>query len=364
MVFLAVRDLRRTHRRFLLVGLVVALVAVLSTVLTGLADGLVRDGTSGLRALPVTHLAFAPHAESVFSRSTLDGDAAAAWAAAPGVEATPIGVSFVNAARAGGGPSIELALFGVAGDGFLAERTAAPAPLPALDGLVLAEELRDEGVAVGDRYRVGGSDTALPVLGFTFAGSYGHVPIAYTSLEQWQSIMYGNDPRGRFSALALRLPGGADAAAVDRAAGTETVTKEASYAGSPGFTAETATMTLIRGFLLAISALIVGAFFTVLTVQRTRQIGLLKALGASSGYVLRDGIAQIAIVVLAATAAGAALGAAIVAALDGGPVPVELSLSGVLTSGGLLVACGIGGSLVAFRRITRVEPAVALGVEA
>ncbi len=160
-MFLAVRDLRRTHRRFLLVGLVVALVAVLSTVLTGLADGLVRDGTSGLRALPVTHLAFAPHAESVFSRSTLDGDAAAAWAAAPGVEATPIGVSFVNAARVGGGPSIELALFGVAGDGCLAERTAAPAPLPALDGLVLAEELRDEGVAVGDRYRVGGSDTAL-----------------------------------------------------------------------------------------------------------------------------------------------------------------------------------------------------------
>ena len=59
-MFLAWRDLRRTWRRFLLVGLVVVLVAVLSTVLAGLADGLVRDGTSGLRALPYTHLALEP----------------------------------------------------------------------------------------------------------------------------------------------------------------------------------------------------------------------------------------------------------------------------------------------------------------
>ena len=70
-MFLAWRDLRRTWRRFLLVGAVVALVAVLSTVLAGLADGLVRDGTSGVRALPYTDLAMEPGAAAVFSRSTV-----------------------------------------------------------------------------------------------------------------------------------------------------------------------------------------------------------------------------------------------------------------------------------------------------
>ena len=135
----------------------------------------------------------------------------------------------------------------------------------------------------------------LPVLGFTFAGSYGHVAIAFTSLATWQSITYGNDARGRFSAVALRLPAGTDVAAVDRGGrhrGRDR--RHEAYDGSPGFTAETATMTLIRGFLLVISALIVGAFFTVLTVQRTRQIGLLKAMGASNAYVLRDGLGQMA----------------------------------------------------------------------
>lgn len=368
-MFLALRELRRTWRRFVLVAMVVALVSVLSTVLTGLANGLVTDGISGLRALPLTHLAFAPGSDATFSRSTLGPEALESWKREPDVKATPIGVSFVNAAAVGGGPSIDLALFGVTSDSFLyrsAHRSSDPAgsggPGP-LNGLVLSRELEGQGVEVGDRYRLSGTGESLPVTGFTFSGTYGHVPIAYTDLGVWQESVYGSDPGGRYSAIALRLPSGFDIAAADRRAGTDTLTRTAAYQGSPGFTAETTTMTLIRTFLLVISALIVGAFFTVLTIQRTRQIGLLKAMGASSSYVLRDGIGQIAAVVVLATVAGALAGAGIIAILGRGDVPIELTVPGVVRSAGLLIASGVIGSLFAFRRVTRVEPAIALGVE-
>lgn len=363
-MFLAVRDLRRSWRRFVLVGTVVALVGVLSTVLAGLADGLVRDGTSGLRALPYTHLAFQPGSQAVFSRSTLDQSALRAWQNVEGVEASPVGVSFVNAKSTRGGPSEDLALFGVPADSFLVRRPEARAALAGKPGIVLASEVRKDGVKVGDRYAVAGSGVTLPVLGFTFAGSYGHVPIGYVSLATWQSIAYGNDPHGRFSAIALHLHGRVDTAAADKAAGTELKTKVQSYDGSPGFTAETATMTLIRAFLLVISALIVGAFFTVLTVQRTRQIGLLKAMGASSGYVMRDGLAQMTAVVVVAAGVGAGIGTGLIALLRSGPVPVALQARTILGSTVLLIVTGVVGSLVPFRRITRVEPAIALGVEA
>jgi putative ABC transport system permease protein len=365
-VFLAWRDLRRTWRRFLLVGAVVALVAVLSTVLAGLADGLVRDGTSGVRALPYTNLAMEPGAAAVFSRSTVTADDADAFAAIPDVEASPVGVSFVNAASLDGGASLDLALFGVPAGSFLADRGDAQDALAGPPGLVLSSEFADKGVRLGDRYRLGGSDVELPVVGFTIAGSYGHVPIAFTSLATWQSINYGSDARGRASAIALRVPAGTDTGAVDAAAaatGTEVISKSRSYDGSPGFTAETATMTLIRGFLLVISALIVGAFFTVLAVQRTRQTGLLKAMGASDTYVLRDGIGQMAVVVIASTLVGTVVGGAMVAALARTSAPVDLSPRSIATSAALLVLTGLVGSLVAFRRVTSVEPAVALGVE-
>ena len=98
-----------------------------------------------------------------------------------------------------------------------------------------------------------------------------------------------------------------DRAAIDEAAGTATETKAHAYAGSPGYAAETATMTLIRSFLVVIAALVVGAFFTVLTIQRTKQIGLLKAMGASNAYVLRDGVGQMGVVVVAGTLVGSAV---------------------------------------------------------
>lgn len=364
-MFLAWRDLRRTWRRFVLVGAVVALVAVLSTVLAGLADGLVRDGTSGLRALPYTHLALEPGAEAVFSRSTLTEAAADEFRSIPGAEVSPLGVSFVNAASTSGGASLDLALFGVPAGSFLADRQDAQDALAGEPGLVLSSTFADEGVKVGDVYRLGGSDVTLPVVGFTIAGSYGHVPIAFTSLSTWQSIAYGSDARGRVSAIALKLPAGsADAtAAAAAASGTEVITKSRSYDGSPGFTAETTTMTLIRGFLLVISALIVGAFFTVLAVQRTRQTGLLKAMGASDAYVLRDGIGQMGVVVVGATAVGTGVGAVMVALLANTAAPVELSFTSIALSAALLIVTGLVGSLVSFRRITTVEPAIALGVE-
>ena len=362
-MFLALRDLRRAWRRFTLVGLVVALVALLSTVLTGLADGLVTDGISGLRALPFTHLALSEGSQAVFSRSTLHDEELRRWDSVDGVEASPLGVSFVNAAGTGGRLNLDLALFGVTSDSFLVERPEARAALAGEPGLVLSSEIEAEGVEVGDTYDLGGSGARLPVLGFTYAGSYGHVPIAFVSLDEWREITYGTDARGRFSAIAIDSERGGDLEAL-AGPGIDLKTKTAAYAGSPGYSAETATMTLIRGFLLVISALIVGAFFTVLTVQRTRQIGLLKALGASTGYILRDGIGQIAMVVVAATAAGVLVGAVVTGLLEGeGSVPIEMAPRSIAGTTALLVVTGIAGSLAALRRISRVEPAIALGVE-
>lgn len=362
-MYLALRDLGRGARRFALLGAVIALVAVLTTILSGLATGLVTDGISGLRALPLTHLAMEPGSQATFSRSTARADDAAVFRTVSGVGSSPIGVSFMNAGATDGVQSLDLALFGVEADSFLLTRDDARAAIAGPAGLVLSEQLRDEGVQVGDRFAMGGSDVVLPVLGFTFGGTYGHAPIAYVSLPTWQSVTYGA-PDGRASAIALHSAGTADLDALAASAGLEVLTKDEAYAGSPGYTAETTTMDLIRGFLLVISALVIGAFFTVLTVQRTRQIGLLKAMGATNAYILRDGIGQMAVLVTVATVIGVAIGTAVVAVVAVGDVPVELDPRSVAVSAASLVVAGVLGSLVAFRRITRIEPAVALGVEA
>ena len=360
-MFLAWRDLRVGRARFVLVGVVIGLVGLLTTLLSGLASGLVDDGISGLRGLPMTHLALQPGSESSFSRSTLRSENLEPWTTAEGVEAAPLGMSFFNAETADG-ETLDLAVFGTPPDSFLAPNPEARGSLAGRSGIVLSEVFQDAGVAVGDELTIVGPDVKLPVLGFTYTGSYGHVDIAFTSLDVWQDLVYGDNADGRFSAIAIKGGDAGTFAAADQAAGTATETKEQAYAGSPGYAAETATMSLIRGFLLAISALIVGAFFTVWTVQRTRQIGLMKAFGASNGYVLRDSLGQLAIVLVAATAVGAAV-AVLLGQLVGDEVPFSLQAGPVVTSAVVLIALGLLGSTVAIRKVTTVDPIIALGAE-
>jgi putative ABC transport system permease protein len=357
-VFLAWRDLRAARGRFLLVGAVVGLISLMSTLLSGLATGLVDDGISGLRALPLTHLAFQRGAESNFARSTLDVTNYEMWLDSREVEATPVGVTFFTATTPSGA-SIDLALFGLPPDSYLALDLGQRGAL-AGGGLVLNESAAELGLGQGDPVFFAGADQSVPVAGFAASGSYGHQDIGFTSLQTWQQLVYDDEAKGRYSAIAIRAADGTDLAAVDAIAGTETQTKEQSYQGSPGFAAETATMTLIRAFLLAISSLVVGAFFTVWTVQRSAQIGLMKALGASNLYVLRDALGQLAVMMLASTVLGASAGVGL-GHFVGSEVPFNLRPGPILVSAGALIVLGMAGSLVAIRRITAVDPIVALG---
>src|SRR5699024_11870887 len=87
-MFLAVRELLYARGRFTLMGLVIALIAVLMVVLSGLTAGLVDDGVSGLKKLPAGHLAFQHEVDpgAAYSRSIVETDAAAVWAEVDGVD--------------------------------------------------------------------------------------------------------------------------------------------------------------------------------------------------------------------------------------------------------------------------------------
>jgi putative ABC transport system permease protein len=119
-------------------------------------------------------------------------------------------------------------------------------------------------------------------------------------------------------------------------------------------------MTLIRAFLYAISALVVGSFFTVWTIQRRQEIALLKAIGAGTGYLLRDALTQVTVVLLLATAAGTGVGLALGRAMNRS-APFSLDPGQVTMAAALLIVLGLAGAAVAIRRITKVQALTALG---
>ncbi|MBZ3906320.1 ABC transporter permease [Streptomyces griseiscabiei] len=135
--------------------------------------------------------------------------------------------------------------------------------------------------------------------------------------------------------------------------------------------------TLLGGILLAFAgvALFVSVFliantFTMLAAQRTRELALLRAVGASRGQVTRSVLVEAMAVGAVASAAGLGVGAAMAAVaratvdLGGGKIPdgpLVVSASTVLVA----VAVGVLVTMVAAwlpaRRAAKIPPVAAIG---
>ena len=373
-MFLAVRELVFARTRVLLMASVIALISVLMVILSGLSSGLVDDGVSGLQRTPAQAFAFqeGTKTDSAFSRSVVTEEQAAAWAAQPGVEhAELMGNAIVNA-HTGGGMAIDLTLFGIVPGSFLEPTAGEGTQLSGPRDIILSETARDEGVAVGDTVTVDRLGTEMTVVGFTEdKRTFGHVDIAYVPLATWQEINAGTlegaatEPRAYTEASVVAIQGTdgslPDLAAGDAAAGTASKTVEESFDSSPGYSAETMTMSMIIAFLYAISALVVGAFSSIWTVQRLRELAVLRAMGASTGYLMRDSIIQAALILVVSVAFGVLVGLGLGSGLEGTGMPFSLQTGPILQGALLLIVLGLIGAGLAIVRITRINPLTALG---
>lgn len=377
-MFLALRELKFARGRFALMGLVIALIALLVVLLSGLSSGLVNDGVSGLKTMPATAFAFdeGTKTDNAFSRSVVDGEQVESWRQVDGVdEATPMGVSIVNAAL-DDGTQVDLTLFGVDPDGFLAPATSSGAGIGALDGIVVSETAREQGVELGSIVTLDRTDVELEVIGFTEGqATFGHVDVAYLPLATWQLLASGQAQAGAPTddtvdavdfeyasvvALSAGDESALDLAAGDELAGTSSMTLVEAFNASPGYEAETLTLSMIQVFLYAISALVVGAFFTVWTIQRTHEIAVLRAVGASTRYLLRDSLAQAAALLVGFTALGVAAGVGMGAAMPDA-MPFDLEFVPIAIASALTIVLGLIGAAIAVLRISRVDPLKALG---
>ncbi|WP_457031823.1 FtsX-like permease family protein [Kitasatospora sp. P5_F3] len=353
-MFVALRDIRFAKGRFALMGAVVTLITTLVVFLYGLTGGLASAASSTIADLPADQIVFGAPAGATptvsFSSSTVSSDQAAAFAAAPGVESVqPLGISMTRLTASDTAASVSVV---GAPAGLLPPLESGTAPT---DGQIAvgADTAAEYHLTVGEQVKVG--PRTVTVSGLTAERSYSHAPTVWTTVATWEQVSSQTQP----TALALTTSG-ADLGALDAAQGTDTVSLGDSLAGINGYSAEQGSLQMIQGFLFAVSALVVGAFFTVWTVQRKPDIAVLKAVGASSGYLVRDALAQAAAVLLGGALLGGAIGG-VGGLLAAASVPFDVSPASVGIPVAVMVLLGLLGAALAVRRITSVDPLAALG---
>jgi len=357
-MFLAWRDMRSARGRFALITGVVLLMTLLIGLLSGLTGGLAQQNISAVRALDGDRVVLA---DETFDESELTDSQVEAWRDSELVaDVSEIGIlRFTIDGPDSSAAGISAALFG---------GTADP---PARDGQVRLspQAAEDLGVGADDHVSVLGIDLAVDVLDED--RWYAHTPVAYVTMDDWHE-MQTRLGRDDVAATALTLDvaeraGSTGGASVDdriEALADETSTSAESSLSSllaiASFRSEIGSLLMMVGMLFGISALVVGAFFTVWTMQRTGDVAVLKALGASTPSLMRDALGQSLAVLTAGVGGGILLTAALGLAVSG-VVPFIVSWYTTLLPAVLLIALGLVGAAFALRSVTRADPLTALG---
>ena len=353
-MFVALRDLRHAKGRFLLIGSVVALITLLVGFLSGLTGGLASQNISAVLDMPGSTIVFSKPStgdKPSFSDSAVTPKMADSWRDASGTSSVqPIGISQSRLQH--GDTKAAAAAFGV-------ESGYAP-DAPKTDGSIsLSSTLaKDLGVSTGDTVTLAKKDyTVAEISGDRW---YSHTPVMLMTLKDWQGYAQRTGAEDPYATVLAVDNSTKDTTTVQK----DTDTIAASHLGSltalEAFRSEIGSLGLMVALLFGISALVIGAFFTVWTMQRTADIAVLKALGATTRSLLVDSLGQ-ALVVLVG---GIGIGIAVVVGLGmlaQGALPFLLSPLTTVLPAAIMTALGLLGAAFALRSVTSADPLTALG---
>ena len=132
--------------------------------------------------------------------------------------------------------------------------------------------------------------------------------------------------------------------------------------------AQLVSTTLIRGVVLVVVVLGIASVLVVSVVQKQREIGILRAMGATRGQVLRIFLLQGAIVGALGSALGVLLAVALIWAFtrfvvgsDGLPLfNISLAPALAMRVAALATVCGVLAAVAPARRAARLDPAQAI----
>ena len=242
------------------------------------------------------------------------------------------------------------------------------------EALIGIELARDLGATLGDKLRInassGASDTLTIVGLFDLGNKAANARNVYVSLRTAQSLL---DLVGGVSSIDLALHDMYQAEALSQRLNAETGLIADSWikTNAQFFTALTSqriSSNVIRFFIGLSVAFGIASVLVVSVVQRSREIGILRAMGASRGQMLRTFLLQGGIVGLLGSLLGSALAWSFLALwrtlavnADGTPmfmIEVEPGLVLIAAAGATLV--GVLAALMPARRAASLDPVVAI----
>jgi len=369
-MYLALREMRHAKLRFALIGTITLLVSFLVLFVTGLARGLAYDTTSALETMKASHFILEKGSEQRFGRSFLTVKQLDEAKQAVGEDkATPLAVKMTTISIQGEAQKKDVALFAVDPGSWLVPQVIEGKPLDEeTAGQVLVDvKLKHVGVALGSVLTDQASGLSWTVGGFVDQASYSHAPVVFLNQKDGAKLQAasGTRPAGErgeagYNVIAVQATDGQAAGLTGKVPGTEVITKAQAISAIPGYSEEQGSLNMMIAFLYVIAAFVLAVFFYVMTIQKTSEFGILKAIGARTQHLAAGLVIQVLLLSAGSMAVSFLLVRLMMQALPD-TMPFRLSSSTLALTAAAFVVMALLGSLLSVGKVARTDALDAIG---
>jgi len=361
-------EIRRAKLRFALLIGAVALLIFLILFQQTLSGSLLGQFTGGLQHQSATVLVYNVDARRSVDASRLLPQQVAGVAQVDGVaESGPIGEASFTAQLASG-EQRDTTVFGYALDGPGFPTTLTEGRLPQTEGEAVASaQDAANGYGIGEQVTIVPGDTSITIVGLADNLQFNVQPTLFVSYPTYESLVRSTNPDAR--GVLPNLVGVEPAAGVDpvtlagditaQVEGVEALDRDTAVASLPGVSSIQQSFGIILGLAFVVVILLTGFFFLIITVQKTPSLTLLRAVGASGGFLLANLLTQVLIVIGLALVVAIPLTVLAVQGASSAQFSATVEPSVVITTSLVILVLGVLASIGAMRRVAKIDPAAA-----
>lgn len=372
-MFLALKEIKKEKLRFTMIILVTALIAYLIYFLSALAFGLAELNKTAIEYWDARGVILAESANQNIYASNFDEDIL-----------TELGIGTSNSINIASTSAfindeddadnlVDLVLMGVLPN----NRGLTP---PIIEGrnfegdheIVLSSNIRDKAdIKIGDKLRLPANGRVFEVVGFTQDSNYNTVPVGYVNRDMASRAMMsyttGDPDTDAVSTPTPNMPTRVAGAVVDRPIdtskleehGLEYIEINDFIDGIPGYVAQVLTFGLMIVALSLISAIIIGIFMYILTMQKKPIFGVLKIQGYRNSVIVKSVVYQTFLLVVIGFAIGLVLTLISIYFLQK-TVPLGISPAIYIIVTVFSILCSLIGALFSVKTILKIDPLEAI----
>ncbi|MBM7646295.1 putative ABC transport system permease protein [Scopulibacillus daqui] len=363
-MFLALREFKHAKLRYFLVGLIMVLIAFLVLFVSGLAKGLSSDNASAIQKMNADYFVIQKEADNRLNRSLLSEDKLRDIEKFAASQSTaPLGIQMTTFTKKGSSKQIDATFFAANVNGVLAPDVVEGRMINnhTTNEVVADHSLKEDGLKLGGHIKDQFSGKTFKIVGFTKGESFSHAPVIHMNFKEWAAVHnLPADKQMLFNVAALKTSKDKAQLIEKKVPGVAVIDKSQALKGIPGYQEEQGSLMMMIAFLFVIAAFVLAVFFYVMTIQKINQFGVLKAIGAKTGYLARHIISQVLLITVISLVISIALTYGVAFVLPNS-MPFDLTPPLVLGCSGMFLVVSVIGSLLSLYRVAKIDAIEAIG---